>query len=68
MFIVHQGRHSDVFVVALGELAGERLIFCVTWAAADGLTGDGILGISSWTGQTGMKTADWLVGDGGGEG
>lgn len=67
MFIVHQGRHSAVFVVTLGELAGERLIFSA-WVA-DGLIGEGILGIWVWTGfATGMKTADLLVGDGGGEG
>ena len=64
MFIVHQGRHKGAFVVAFGELAGERLTFC-TW---DGLAGDGIIGISVWTGLTGIKTADLLSGDGGGEG
>ena len=28
MFIVHHGRHSSVFVAAVGELAGEGAIFC----------------------------------------
>ena len=64
MLIVHQGRHSGAFVVAFGELAGETLTFC----AWDGLTGDGILGISGSTGLTGMKTVHLQSGDGGGDG
>ena len=43
------------------------LIFCVR--AADGLIGDGILGISVLIGLVkGLKIVGWFVGDGGGEG
>ena len=66
MFIVHHGRHRSVFVAAVGELAGERAIFC-TWTAV-GLKSVGKACISGFKGLTGMKTVDWFVGDGGGEG
>lgn len=69
LFFFYHGRHNAAFVSTVAELSGERLTLCLREAGE--LMRDfgiSVRRISGSTGLTGMKTADLLCGEGGGEG
>lgn len=69
LFFVYHGRHNGALVSTVAELSGERPTLCLREAGELTLDfGLSVRRISGSTGLTGMKTADLLCGEGGGEG